>query len=395
MSSQDQTIEIDLEMPENYFSQCVQMEDLDAEDTVAAEINRTEVANERRNILPQKDKESLSTNINDTETGNIFSVGKRLESLNEVEEAKTSYEKATFCCPFEIYLALSADGKALKRNETANVDVIVDEKNNFKCLFYQEETDSTIQSAVDCFKNNNTHWDNTKVIRTDKDFNERDVLERSFPQASMQICLYHALRSFRREITMEKMGITSDERARLLRNKQSCQRRFIKIPQALVADRWTIEYCEELFINDNQDTQADTRDLAFLEVDIASDKPKIGNMKMPSKMLKRGRPKVFRSASGIDDASAPFQLFQSAGPALGDRLLKANQHAASELVDSLLLAMHSLAVIPVATCVLRTELLQLHQERDETFCAFTDRVRGKAETCAYTTECECVQTGLH
>eukprot|EP00794_Sanderia_malayensis_P001790 gene1790-1995_t len=213
MSSQDQTIEIDLEMPENYFSQCVQMEDLDAEDTVAAEINRTEVANERRNILPQKDKESLSTNINDTETGNIFSVGKRLESLNEVEEAKTSYEKATFCCPFEIYLALSADGKALKRNETANVDVIVDEKNNFKCLFYQEETDSTIQSAVDCFKNSNTHWDNTKVIRTDKDFNERDVLERSFPQASMQICLYHALRSFRREITMEKMGITSDERA--------------------------------------------------------------------------------------------------------------------------------------------------------------------------------------
>ena len=42
------------------------------------------------------------------------------------------------------------------------------------------------------------------------------------------------------------------------------------------------------------------------------------------------------------------------------------------------------SVIPVATCVQRTELLQLHQER-----AFTARVRGKAETCAYIAVCEC------
>ncbi|KAJ8335347.1 hypothetical protein SKAU_G00386890 [Synaphobranchus kaupii] len=39
--------------------------------------------------------------------------------------------------------------------------------------------------------------------------------------------------------------------------------------------------------------------------------------------------------------------------------------------------------------VLRTELLQLRQERDETFRAFTARVRGKAETCAYVTVCVC------
>ena len=54
--------------------------------------------------------------------------------------------------------------------------------------------------------------------------------------------------------------------------------------------------------------------------------------------------------------------------------------------------MRSLAVIPVATCVLRTELLQLHQDRDETFRAFTARVRGKAETCAYSADCECGKT---
>ena len=98
---------------------------------------------------------------------------------------------------------------------------------------------------------------------------------------------------------------------------------------------------------------------------------------------------VFRTGSGIDDESAPSQLFQCAENELGDSLLKANPHATSTTLPDLLDAMRSLAVIPVATGVLRTELLQLRQERDEPFRAFTARVRGKAETCAFTTICEC------
>ena len=98
---------------------------------------------------------------------------------------------------------------------------------------------------------------------------------------------------------------------------------------------------------------------------------------------------VFKSGSGINNASAPSQLFQCAGPELGDSLLKANPNAASENLTGLLAAMRSLAIIPVATCVLRTELLQLRQERDEPFRTFTAKVRGKAETCSYTTSCTC------
>ena len=98
---------------------------------------------------------------------------------------------------------------------------------------------------------------------------------------------------------------------------------------------------------------------------------------------------VFKSGSGIDDASAPSQLFQCAGTELGDSLLKANPNAASGTLTQLLAAMRSLAVIPVATCVLRTELLQLRQERDEPFRTFTAKVRGKAETCSYTASCTC------
>ena len=98
---------------------------------------------------------------------------------------------------------------------------------------------------------------------------------------------------------------------------------------------------------------------------------------------------VFKSGSGIDDASVPSHLFQCAGTELGDSLLKANPNAASETLTQLLAAMRSLAVIPVATCVLRTELLQLKQEHDEPFRTFTAKVRGKAETCSYTASCTC------
>ena len=48
-------------------------------------------------------------------------------------------------------------------------------------------------------------------------------------------------------------------------------------------------------------------------------------------------------------------------------------------------AMKSLAVIVVATGVMRAGLVRMQQERDESFRAFTARMRGKAETCAYIT----------
>ena len=66
---------------------------------------------------------------------------------------------------------------------------------------------------------------------------------------------------------------------------------------------------------------------------------------------------VFRKGSGIDNASAPSQLFQCAGTELGDSILKANPDATSSSIAELMAAMRSLAVTPIATGVLRTELL--------------------------------------
>lgn len=47
------------------------------------------------------------------------------------------------------------------------------------------------------------------MIMSDKDLCERGVLKKCLPQATVLICLFHTLR---REITCEKMGITSGQR---------------------------------------------------------------------------------------------------------------------------------------------------------------------------------------
>ena len=45
-----------------------------------------------------------------------------------------------------------------------------------------------------------------------KDFNERAVFAQTFPGGTMLICLYYMLTTFCREITTDKLGITSGEK---------------------------------------------------------------------------------------------------------------------------------------------------------------------------------------
>ena len=54
-----------------------------------------------------------------------------------------------------------------------------------------------------------------------KDFAERESFSSCFPAAKVLICLYHALRSFRKVVTGEKMSISSAERNRVLEIIQS------------------------------------------------------------------------------------------------------------------------------------------------------------------------------
>ena len=74
------------------------------------------------------------------------------------------------------------------------------------------ETKEAITNMVKAFKSVNPSWCKVGVVVTDKDFTERAVFEEQFPGVQLQICLFHALRSFRREVTVDKLGIRPGER---------------------------------------------------------------------------------------------------------------------------------------------------------------------------------------
>lgn len=100
---------------------------------------------------------------------------------------------------------------------------------------------------------------------------------------------------------------------------------------------------------------------------------------------------IFKEGSHINNDNASHHLFQCADGPLGDALLKTDPDIINKDIDVVLSAMKKLAVIPIATGILRSELLEMKQLRDEIFRKFASRVRGKAETCEYETSatCEC------
>ena len=137
----------------------------------------------------------------------------------------------------------------LNQKEGSKVDVMIDSENNFKGIFYQnqymkkiyerypeillvdatyellglrlpvhlllvidgdglseiavlfilaDELKSTVENIVKVFQKHNELWTETKFVMSDKDFVEREAFSKCFANASLLICLYHTLRSFRR-----------------------------------------------------------------------------------------------------------------------------------------------------------------------------------------------------
>ena len=82
------------------------------------------------------------------------------------------------------------------------------------CLWLtQIEDKETITELVKEFKKQNVRWSSTKCIMSDKDMTERDVLSKEIPHSKLLICLFHTLRSMRREGSCEKLGISTGERS--------------------------------------------------------------------------------------------------------------------------------------------------------------------------------------
>ena len=108
---------------------------------------------------------------------------------------------------------------------------------------------------------------------------------------------------------------------------------------------------------------------------------------------------TFRVGSGITNQTAPSQLLECTTEKLGNVVLRAHPGFTRMTIDDALATLKSIAVIPVALGVLRSELAAMRQDPDETFRTFAARVQGKAETCefktAYHTNCSECQTVLN
>lgn len=76
----------------------------------------------------------------------------------------------------------------------------------------KSESRVVIEFILDCFKELNPSWDKIKCVIGDKDFADRVVYVEKFPGVAMQICLFHVLRTFNREITTSKRDITKKDR---------------------------------------------------------------------------------------------------------------------------------------------------------------------------------------
>lgn len=84
-----------------------------------------------------------------------------------------------------------------------------------------DEQQDTVRQMMIFFKELNPQWNKVNCIMADKDMTERQIMKEELPQASLLICLFHTMRTFRREVTTEKMGISNDERLQVLEILQS------------------------------------------------------------------------------------------------------------------------------------------------------------------------------
>ena len=89
---------------------------------------------------------------------------------------------------------------------------------------------------------------------------------------------------------------------------------------------------------------------------------------------------TYCTGSGITDDDAPSQILECTTEELGDIILRAHPEFTNQPIADALRLLKSLAVVPVALGVLRSQLSKMIQGPDESFRTYAARVQGKAET---------------
>ncbi|KAF0706194.1 zinc finger SWIM domain-containing protein 3-like [Aphis craccivora] len=141
-------------------------------------------------LLTDHEGNFLGTFIQDSRIREEF------QAFPEMVCADATYKLIDIKIP--LYVLLIEDGNG--QSEIAALGLLVNEQRE------------TLEWFLNKFKECNPACSMTRVFVTDKDMKERTVIKSLFPQCRLVICLFHTLRTFNREITCEKLGITPDER---------------------------------------------------------------------------------------------------------------------------------------------------------------------------------------
>ncbi|QQP53424.1 Hypothetical protein FKW44_005905 [Caligus rogercresseyi] len=98
---------------------------------------------------------------------------------------------------------------------------------------------------------------------------------------------------------------------------------------------------------------------------------------------------IFKECSSMHESTATAQLIQCCDDDVADDILKEDPGIVKGSVKDLLASIKRIAVVPVAKSVKRAELFSLKQRVDEPVRSFYARVKGKAETCGFSSKCCC------
>ena len=85
----------------------------------------------------------------------------------------------------------------------------IDSNDNWNFHNGQRGSRDIIRSAEKLHSNNVTSCDSVQTLIVDKDMASINVFKKVFPKAQIQLCLFHCLQIFRREVTETKLNISS------------------------------------------------------------------------------------------------------------------------------------------------------------------------------------------
>ena len=144
--------------------------------------------------------------VNDSELTGIYIQDPEMKStfqrFPEVLLSDSTYK--TNNVNMALYVLMAVDGNS--------------ESHIVAAFLLSKEDKISLTDMMQRFKTRNPQWQNTQCIITDKDMTERSVFKSELPQVQPQICLYHTLRTFSREVTLDKMQISSQQRADSLKH---------------------------------------------------------------------------------------------------------------------------------------------------------------------------------